>query len=58
MANERTADDIVTGLIAQARCLWGDEDVERQRPGLQRTAEELAILEAYVLPPDLEPRFF
>jgi len=58
MATERSAEEIFAALYAQAVCLWGREDAERQRPALQRTAEEIAVLARCELPPDLEPRFF
>jgi hypothetical protein len=45
-------------LYAQAVCLWGREDAEQQRQALQQTAEEIADMSGYELPPDLEPRFF
>jgi hypothetical protein len=58
MATERSATEVLEVLCAQAVRLWGEEDAERQRSGLQRTAEEIVVMDLYTLPPDLEPRFF
>lgn len=58
MATEHSTTEIFEMLLAQATCLWGEEDAERQRSGLQRTAEEIVIMNHYALLPDLEPRFF
>ena len=58
MAAEETAERVMEGLAAQAALLWGQDDVARQRPDLQRTAEEIATMAQYTLAPDLEPRFF
>ena len=58
MAAEQSAEHVLEGLAAQAALLWGKDDVERQRPDLQRTAEEIATMARYSLAPDLEPRFF
>lgn len=58
MAAEQSAEHVLEGLTAQAARLWGEDDVERQRPDLQRTAEEIATMAQYSLAPDLEPRFF
>ncbi len=58
MATKDSGEEILEVLSSQALCLWGEEDTERQRPGLQRTAEEIAIISRDTLPPDLEPRFF
>jgi hypothetical protein len=58
MANEPSAEEIFTRLSSFAIHLWGEEDAARQRPALQQTAEYIAVMQGYVLPPDLEPRFF
>ncbi len=58
MATEQPADHVLKVLTAQAALLWEQADAERQQPDLQRTAEEIAIMSRYPLPPDLEPRFF
>ena len=58
MATERSPEEIFEGLYAQAAGLWGQEDAERQRQALHQTAEEIAIVDRWALPPDLEPRFF
>lgn len=58
MANERTARAIFAQLSAQTRLLWDDADAERQRPALELTAEEIALVSGYPLPPDVEPTFF
>ena len=58
MAAERSTEEVLEVLHAQAGCLWGEETAERQRPALQQTAEEIVIMARYELPPDLEPRFF
>jgi hypothetical protein len=55
---ERSPEAGLDVLYTQARCLWGEEDAEQQRPALQQTAEEIATMVRYDLPPDLEPRFF
>ncbi len=58
MTTTRTAAEVLDGLLAQAHCLWGEDEAARQRPGLQQTAEQIVTMDAYTLPPDLEPRFF
>jgi hypothetical protein len=58
MAVERTIDEVLARLEAQTRLLWGEADVERQRPALRQTAEEIALVACQPLPPDLEPCFF
>jgi hypothetical protein len=58
MAVEHTVDEVLTRLEAQTRLLWGEADVERQRPELRQTAEEIALVARQALPPDLEPCFF
>ena len=58
MDAERSTQAVLEALYTQARCLWGEADAEQQRPALLRTAEEIAIMAGYELPPDLEPRFF
>jgi hypothetical protein len=58
MAVEHTTAEVLEILEAQARCLWGAADAERQRPALHTTAEEIVVLTRHALPPDLEPRFF
>jgi hypothetical protein len=44
--------------VAQAASLWGQEDAERQRPGLQVSAEQIVRISTHPIPVDLEPRFF
>ncbi len=58
MAIERTPEEILTLLYAQARLLWGEADAERQRAALSQTAEEIAVVARATLPADLEPQFF
>jgi hypothetical protein len=58
MGREHSVDEIVEGLVAQARCLWSEADAERQRPGLQVSAEQIVAISTYPIPVDLEPRFF
>jgi hypothetical protein len=59
MAAEQSTQHALESLLAaQAALRWGEDDVERQRPDLQRTAEEIATMAQYPLAPDLEPRFF
>jgi hypothetical protein len=58
MAIERSTAEIFAGLYSQAQRLWGEEDAERQRHALQRAAEEIAVVQGWEIPPDLEPRFF
>jgi hypothetical protein len=58
MTAERSPQDVFQGLYAQAICLWGQQDAERQRQALRQTAEELAAMTRWALPADLEPRFF
>ena len=59
MASERrSAEEVFTLLSSLAVHLWGEEDAARQRPALQQTAEYIAVMQRYALPPDLEPRFF
>ncbi len=58
MAIERTAEEILARLSAQARLLWGESDAERQRAALSQTAEEIATIARVILPADLEPQFF
>jgi hypothetical protein len=58
MAEERTAAEMFETLTAQARLLWGEADVERQRPALSQTAEEIAVVARTPVPADLEPKFF
>ena len=58
MAVERTTEELLALLTAQARLLWGEADAERQRAALAQTAEEIAIVACVTLPADLEPRFF
>jgi hypothetical protein len=58
MTIERTTDEVLRRLEAQARLLWGEADAERQRPALRQTAEEISLVSRQALPPDLEPRFF
>ena len=58
MALERTVEEILASLFAQARLLWGEADAERQRAALSQTAEEIAAVARVTLPADLEPQFF
>ena len=58
MPHERVAEDVCNELIAMARVLWGEEDAERQRPGLEASAEQIVTQARYAIPVDLEPRFF
>ena len=58
MAVERTVEEILARLSAQARLLWGETDAERQGAALAQTAEEIAVVTRAVLPSDLEPQFF
>jgi hypothetical protein len=58
MATERSPEEVFESLYAQAADLWGKEDAEHQRQALYQTAEEIAIVDRWALPPDLEPRFF
>jgi hypothetical protein len=58
MAVERTTEEILAVLSAQARLLWGEADAERQRAALSQTAEEIAVVARAIVPADLEPQFF
>ena len=58
MASERSVEEVLEGLVAQASCLWGEEEAERQRPGLRVSAEHIATISAAQIAVDLEPRFF
>jgi hypothetical protein len=58
MGREYSVEKVVEGLVAQARCLWGEADAERQRQGLQGSAEQIVQISTYPIPVDLEPRFF
>lgn len=58
MGRERAVEEVLEGLVAQARCLWGEEDAERQRAGLQASAEQIVQIATHPIPVDLEPRFF
>ena len=58
MAAERSVEEVLDRLLAQAIGLWGTEDAERQRQALRQTAEEITCIAHYALPPDLEPQFF
>ena len=58
MGREQPVEAVLTGLMAQAAALWGEADAERQRPGLQVSAEQIAEIAAHSIPVDLEPRFF
>jgi hypothetical protein len=58
MAGERTTAEMFETLAAQARLLWGEADVERQRPALSQTAEEIAVVARTPVPADREPKFF
>lgn len=59
MATERAVvEEVLARLQAQAQCLWGKEDAARQEQALRQTAEEIATVCSWEVPPDLEPRFF
>ena len=58
MAIARSVEEIFAVLYSQARCVWGEVDAERQRQALQQAAEEIALVEGWDIPPDLEPRLF
>ena len=58
MAVERTTEELLAVLSAQARLLWGEADAERQHAALSQTAEEIAVVTRVTLPADLEPQFF
>lgn len=58
MGSERSVEEILEGLVAQASCLWGEEEAERQQPGLRVSAEHIATISAAQIAVDLEPRFF
>jgi hypothetical protein len=58
VAIERSVEEILAGLSSQAEGLWGKADAEQQHQALRRAAEEIALVERYEVPPDLEPRFF
>ncbi len=58
MGREHSVEAVLEGLVAQAGCLWDEEDAERQRPGLQVSAEQIVQLATHPIPVDLEPRFF
>ncbi len=58
MAREDSVEDVLEGLVAQARCLWGEADAERQRSGLEASAAYIVALSTHPIPVDLEPRFF
>ena len=58
MGSERSVEEVLEGLVAQASCLWGEEEAERQRPGLRMSAEHIVTISATTIPVDLEPRFF
>jgi hypothetical protein len=58
MGREHAVEEVLEGLVAQAASLWGQEDAERQRPGLQVSAEQIVHLSTHPIPVDLEPRFF
>ena len=58
MAAERTPEEILVLLAAQARLLWGETDAERQGAALAQTAEEIAAVARAPLSADLEPQFF
>jgi hypothetical protein len=51
-------EEIAAGLYGQAQCLWGEADAEQQRQALRQAAEEIAVVERWEIPPDVEPRFF
>jgi hypothetical protein len=54
----KSTEQVLDALYAQAACLWGREDAERQRAALQQAADQIVEMSRYELPPDLEPRFF
>ena len=58
MAAERSVEEVLDRLLAQAAGLWGKEDAEQQRQALRQAAEEITIVDRWAIPPDLEPRFF
>ncbi len=58
MVMQRAAEEVAKALYAQAACLWGEEDAERQRQALDEVAAHIVSMAGYELPPDLEPRFF
>jgi hypothetical protein len=58
MESERSVEAVLEGLVVQASCLWGEEDAERQRPGLRVSAEHIVTISAAQVAVDLEPRFF
>jgi hypothetical protein len=58
MAVERTTEEILALLAAQARLLWGEADAERQGAALAQTAEEIAAVARSIVPAELEPQFF
>ena len=58
MASERTVEAVLEGLVDQAKRLWGEEDAERQRPGLQGSAEQIVAMSGTPVAVDLEPQFF
>ncbi len=58
MGRKHSVEEVLEGLVAQAASLWGEEDAERQRPGLQVSAEQMVHLSTHPIPVDLEPRFF
>ena len=55
---DTSTQQVLEALYAQAACLWGREDAERQRAALQQAADQIVEMWRYELPPDLEPRFF
>jgi hypothetical protein len=58
VAIARSVEEILAGLYRQAENLWGKADAEQQHQALRRAAEEIALVERYEVPPDLEPRFY
>jgi hypothetical protein len=58
MPVEQSAAAIFERLYDQAQRLWGEADAARQRQALRQAAEEMAVVERWQIPPDLEPRFF
>jgi hypothetical protein len=58
MGREHAVEEVLGGLVAQAGCLWGAADAERQRPGLKASAEQMVNISTHPIPVDLEPRFF
>jgi len=58
MGRAYSVETVLEGLTAQAASLWGQEDAERQRPGLQVSAEHIIEIATHPIPVDLEPRFF